>query len=364
MVPSTPASKPALTPRTLESFADEVKERLGLQEFAVHLTREGYISLNNLVVPRGREHRNRGKGSAAVRALVEVADAFGRKAILSPATKDDHHGTTSRARLVEFYKRFGFVENKGRRKDFTISEGMIRDAAPARQIAAMAAISLKPAFNGQASTSPSGGPAATLSQGSSAGLRAAGASRSAIPPVTLYHATAAPTFTAFSEASVGRGGDANSSLGVHLAERPGDTLRYVTDHAGQPVSPAARVLVVEASIERALLTWNSNDFFGTDEHGEQILDTDAFAARREALRADGYDAVCTEGGMFDDDGAGVWVVLDPQRLRVVGEMSLAEAADSEATADYEAVAIVAGEIFPPAAWKADADAENEYSMRA
>ena len=28
---------------------------------------------------------------------------------------------------MKFYKRFGFVENKGRKKDFTISEGMYRE---------------------------------------------------------------------------------------------------------------------------------------------------------------------------------------------------------------------------------------------
>ena len=34
---------------------------------------------------------------------------------------------TSQARLKKFYKKFGFVENKGRNKDFEISELMYRE---------------------------------------------------------------------------------------------------------------------------------------------------------------------------------------------------------------------------------------------
>jgi hypothetical protein len=59
-------------------------------------------------------------------ALCAFADRHGLRIIVSPADKNDD-GTTSRARLVRFYKRFGFVENRGRRKDFRISEGMYRE---------------------------------------------------------------------------------------------------------------------------------------------------------------------------------------------------------------------------------------------
>jgi len=70
--------------------------------------------------------RNKGIGSAVMQELIDYADTKQKRIILTPGIRDDRHGTTSRARLVKFYKRFGFVENKGRNKDFSISDGMYR----------------------------------------------------------------------------------------------------------------------------------------------------------------------------------------------------------------------------------------------
>ena len=46
----------------------------------------------------------------------------GRLLFLSPS--DEFGG--NKKRLIEFYKRFGFVENKGKDKDFEIFESMYR----------------------------------------------------------------------------------------------------------------------------------------------------------------------------------------------------------------------------------------------
>lgn len=165
-----------------------------------------------------------------------------------------------------------------------------------------------------------------------------------MPMITLFHATCDSALTSFQAARIGSGGDANSALGIHFAERPEDTVRYVTDHRGS-AARGARVLIVEADVSRALLTFSSNDFFGLDGEGNQVEHHEDFAARREALLADGWDAVCTEGGTFDEDGAGVWVILDPARLRVVGEMPLDEALESGEESDYSGVEITAGTIF-------------------
>jgi hypothetical protein len=48
------------------------------------------------------------------------------KIVLTPGLSDKQHGTTSQSRLIDFYKKFDFVLNKGRNKDFTISELMFR----------------------------------------------------------------------------------------------------------------------------------------------------------------------------------------------------------------------------------------------
>ena len=55
----------------------------------------------------------RGKNASINKSLI----------ILTPS---DSFGATSILRLKKFYKRFGFVENKGRNKDFQLSCGMYR----------------------------------------------------------------------------------------------------------------------------------------------------------------------------------------------------------------------------------------------
>jgi GNAT superfamily N-acetyltransferase len=85
------------------------------------------IKLASIIVQK--DNRKQGVGTAFMNDLVALADSQGKRILLSPGQKDDKHGTSSRSRLVKFYKRFGFVENKGRNKDFQISEGMFRDPA-------------------------------------------------------------------------------------------------------------------------------------------------------------------------------------------------------------------------------------------
>jgi len=59
--------------------------------------------------------------------LIAYADATKQRIDLTPA-KD--FGASSVNRLKDFYKRFGFIENKGRNKDFSISETMYRTPKP------------------------------------------------------------------------------------------------------------------------------------------------------------------------------------------------------------------------------------------
>ena len=117
------------TDEAIRAWAKRVEADLGLDSFSVW-RRGDALTLHLLVVPKGA--RKQGKGTAAMQALTELADAHGLRIVCSPAVRDDHHGTTSRSRLVRFYKRFGFVENKGRNKDFSISEGLYRD--PVRSV--------------------------------------------------------------------------------------------------------------------------------------------------------------------------------------------------------------------------------------
>jgi GNAT superfamily N-acetyltransferase len=79
------------------------------------------LTLSKIEVPKSE--RNSGIGTDVMNDLTNFADTQGKTITLSPS-KD--FGATSVNRLKEFYKRFGFVENKGRNKDYSISETMYR----------------------------------------------------------------------------------------------------------------------------------------------------------------------------------------------------------------------------------------------
>jgi hypothetical protein len=78
-----------------------------------------------IVVPKGQ--RKQGIGSKVLEDITHYADVNGLRTLLTTAVKDDYHGTTSGTSLKSFYKKFGFVENKGRYKDFTTKHNMIRE---------------------------------------------------------------------------------------------------------------------------------------------------------------------------------------------------------------------------------------------
>ena len=83
--------------------------------------RPGLWILSNIEIPK--HLRNEGVGSEFMSWLTAEADAAGVTLALSPSTD---FGASSKSRLVRFYRRFGFVPNKGRNRDFTVSETMYR----------------------------------------------------------------------------------------------------------------------------------------------------------------------------------------------------------------------------------------------
>jgi len=68
------------------------------------------------------DERNAGQGTQAMQDIVDRMDREGAIVALTP---DDAFGG-NKNRLIKFYKRFGFVPNKGRNKDFRFRETMIR----------------------------------------------------------------------------------------------------------------------------------------------------------------------------------------------------------------------------------------------
>lgn len=80
------------------------------------------VTLSRIVVPE--DGRQQGVGTQVMERLIHWADQTGKAIALTPSA--DFGG--NKKRLTEFYKRFGFVENKGKNKDYEISESMYRPA--------------------------------------------------------------------------------------------------------------------------------------------------------------------------------------------------------------------------------------------
>jgi len=81
--------------------------------------RNGIITLSKIYVT----NKGEGVGHKVMQELIEYADKNKLTIALTPSID---FGATSISRLKKFYKEFGFVENKGKNIDFTISETMYR----------------------------------------------------------------------------------------------------------------------------------------------------------------------------------------------------------------------------------------------
>lgn len=100
-------------------IASRLNEKYG-NALDAYLMEGDRINLSKVVVPK--EMRGQGVGSAFMRDLVGMADEQGKTVTLTPSS--DFGG--NKARLEQFYKQFGFVPNKGKFKDYEISESMYR----------------------------------------------------------------------------------------------------------------------------------------------------------------------------------------------------------------------------------------------
>jgi len=75
-----------------------------------------------------KDSRKSGEGSKVIQEIIDYADSVGKRIELTPDKKEGA-GTTSINRLKKFYKSHGFIENKGKNKDFSTTHGMYREPA-------------------------------------------------------------------------------------------------------------------------------------------------------------------------------------------------------------------------------------------
>jgi hypothetical protein len=79
------------------------------------------LTVSKIVVPK--ENRNEGIGMRAMKAIADHADKHRLRVALTPSSNFGGN----KSRLVKFYKKHDFVENKGRNKDFSTRETMYRE---------------------------------------------------------------------------------------------------------------------------------------------------------------------------------------------------------------------------------------------
>lgn len=120
-----PTGKPA---EVTAKFSEEVKRKNPSIKFSFSTSGQNIV-LDKIIVPE--EMRGEGIGKKAMGDITKLADQQGKTIALTPST--DFGG--AKGRLVGFYKGFGFVENKGRNRDYEISESMYREPEAAKPAA-------------------------------------------------------------------------------------------------------------------------------------------------------------------------------------------------------------------------------------
>jgi GNAT superfamily N-acetyltransferase len=66
-----------------------------------------------------QESRGKGVGTKIMNSIVQFADGLNLPIVLIPESDDDN---VSNKDLMNFYKKFGFVVNTGKKKDYSFSD--------------------------------------------------------------------------------------------------------------------------------------------------------------------------------------------------------------------------------------------------
>jgi GNAT superfamily N-acetyltransferase len=104
-------NKVAAFERTLQSSYPEL-DKVGMY----YDRSNGSLFLSDLYVKE--EHRGTGVGTKVMNSIIKFADTENLPIVLIPEPDDDN---ISPKKLMDFYKKFGFIINKGKRMDYTFS---------------------------------------------------------------------------------------------------------------------------------------------------------------------------------------------------------------------------------------------------
>ena len=108
------------TSKTIKSLEDiKTKYKNQTDQLNIFENKDNTISINNLIVKENL--RNQGIGQNILNDIIDYADKNNKVITLTPTSE-----YLTKNRLTDWYKRNGFVENKGKNSDFSISDTMYR----------------------------------------------------------------------------------------------------------------------------------------------------------------------------------------------------------------------------------------------
>lgn len=106
----------------MNTIEQELKQKYPDIKFELYLNnKNNTIYLTGFIVPI--KMRNQGIGTSFMNDLINLADKYQYTIKLTPS--NSYGGNVKR--LFDFYKRFGFIRNKGKNRDWTHSEAMYRN---------------------------------------------------------------------------------------------------------------------------------------------------------------------------------------------------------------------------------------------
>jgi GNAT superfamily N-acetyltransferase len=107
-------------PDALHTITTNWRKKHPKMKFHATIGHMGDIRLHSIEVPKPL--RGQGLGSRAIKGLSKYADNQQKRITLSQAPDKGYKG-----KLDRWYRKQGFKPNKGRNKDFRVSDTMIRD---------------------------------------------------------------------------------------------------------------------------------------------------------------------------------------------------------------------------------------------
>lgn len=98
---------------------EEIREKYHIHQMTISYNyNTKWVTIDHIVI----NGHNQGYGTRFMQEICDWADLNDINLCLTPSNSFGSH----LGRLKKFYKRFGFIENKGKYADFTTKESMIR----------------------------------------------------------------------------------------------------------------------------------------------------------------------------------------------------------------------------------------------